>query len=167
MAQAYEQEAIDKLCEHFKPLVYKEAYRLTVYNALGEDAVNTAWLIFLRFIHRYQGNAYNHLPGLIKYHLHYGLLRQVRKQGRSWDNEVASEELMKMQTHEHLEQPLEILAIKQVLSTLPTKQFKILKMYYGQGKNNKQIAEQLSCSISTIKRQKLDALNRIKEKFNT
>ena len=148
-------------------MVYKEAYRLTVYNALGEDAENTAWLIFLRFIHRYRGSAYNHLPGLIKYHLHYGLLRQVRKQGRSWDNEVASKELMKMQTHEHLEQPLEILAIKQVLSTLPTKQFKILKMYYGQGKSNKQIAAQLFCSLSTIKRQKLDALKRIKEKLNT
>ena len=144
--------------------MYKEALRLTVYNALGEDAVNTAWLIFLRFIHRYKGRAFNHLPGLIKYHLHYGLLRQVRKEGCSWDNEVASEEL---QTHEQLEQPLETIAIKQVLSTLPRKQFKILKMYYGQGKSNKQIAAQLFCSLSTIKRQKLDALKRIKEKLNT
>ena len=147
--------------------MYKEALRLTVYNALVEDAVNTAGLIFLRFIHRYKGKAFNHLPGLIKYHLHYGLLRQVRKEGRSWDNEVASEELMKMQTHEQLEQPLETIAIKQVLSTLPRKQFKILKMYYGQGKSNKQIAAQLFCSLSTIKRQKLDALKRIKEKLNT
>lgn len=129
--------------------------------------MNTAWLIFLRFIRRYKGRAYNHLPGLIKYHLRYGLLRQVRKQGRSWDNEVSSEELMKMQTHEQFEQPLEALAVKQVLSTLPSKQFKILKMYYGQRMSNKQIAEQFSCSISTIKRQKLDALNRIKEKLNT
>lgn len=129
--------------------------------------MNTAWLIFLKFIYRYKGRAYNHLPGLIKYHLRYGLLRQVHKQGRSWDNEVATEELMEMQTHEQLEQPLEILAVKQVLSTLPNKQFNILKMYYGQGKSNKQIAQQLSCSISTIKRQKQDALNRIKEKLNT
>ena len=129
--------------------------------------MNTAWLIFLRFIHRYKGRAYNHLPGLIKYHLCYGLLRQVRKQGRSWDNEVASEELMKMQTYEPFKQPLEALAVKQVLSTLPSNQFKILKMYYGQRMSNKQIAEHFSCSISTIKRQKLDALNRIKEKLNT
>lgn len=107
------------------------------------------------------------MPGLIKYHLHYGLLRQVRKHGRSWDNEVASEELMKIQTHEQLDKPLESIAIKQVLSTLPRNQFKILKMYYGQGKNNKQIAAKLYCSVSTIKRQKLDALKRIKEKLHT
>ncbi|MBO5168741.1 MAG: hypothetical protein J6B49_06575 [Phascolarctobacterium sp.] len=42
-----------------------------------------------------------------------------------------------------------------------------MKMYYGQGKSNKQIAAQLFCSLSTTKRQKLDALKRIKEKLNT
>ena len=48
-AQAYEQEAIDKLCTLFQPLINKEARRLNVQEILGEDAVNTAWVIFLNF----------------------------------------------------------------------------------------------------------------------
>ena len=46
-AQKGDREAINVLCTAFKPLVYKEAYRYEVREALGEDAVNTAWLIFL------------------------------------------------------------------------------------------------------------------------
>lgn len=51
-AQNDEQVAIDELCQIFKPLIYSEAKRQTVYNVLGEDAVNTAWTIFLNFIKR-------------------------------------------------------------------------------------------------------------------
>lgn len=46
-AQKGDREAINVLCTAFKPLIYKEAYRYEVREALGEDAVNTAWLIFL------------------------------------------------------------------------------------------------------------------------
>ena len=45
-AQKGDREAINVLCTAFKPLIYKEAYRYEVREALGEDAVNTAWLIF-------------------------------------------------------------------------------------------------------------------------
>ncbi|WP_443682030.1 helix-turn-helix domain-containing protein, partial [Phascolarctobacterium succinatutens] len=49
-AQKGDREAINVLCAAFKPLIYKEAYRYEVREALGEDAVNTAWLIFLEQI---------------------------------------------------------------------------------------------------------------------
>ena len=78
-AQRFEQPAIDKLCADFTPLINKEAHRQSVFNALGEDAVNIAWEIFLEFIHSYKGNNYRLLPGLIQKHLHYRLLDRLHQ----------------------------------------------------------------------------------------
>lgn len=76
-AQRYEQNAIDRLCDAFKPLILKEAYKSYVVAKLGDDAENTAWEIFLEFIHAYQGNKYRLLPGLIQMNLHYSLLHRA------------------------------------------------------------------------------------------
>lgn len=78
-AQKGDCEAIDTLCNAFKPLIYKEAYRYEIREALGEDSVNTAWLIFLELIKRYKDRDYGHLPGLLQYHVHYGLLQKVTR----------------------------------------------------------------------------------------
>lgn len=78
-AQKGEREAINTLCNAFKPLIYKEAYRYEVREALGEDAVNTAWLIFLEKIKKYDGRDFGHLPGLLQYHIHYGLLHKFTR----------------------------------------------------------------------------------------
>lgn len=78
-AQKGDRKAIDTLCNAFKPLIYKEAYRYEVREALGEDAVNTAWLIFLEQIKKYEGRDFGHLPGLLQYHVHYGLLQKITR----------------------------------------------------------------------------------------
>lgn len=78
-AQKGEREAINTLCNAFKPLIYKEAYRYEVREALGEDAINTAWLIFLEQIKKYEGRDFGHLPGLLQYHIHYGLLHKFTR----------------------------------------------------------------------------------------
>ena len=78
-AQNGDREAINTLCNAFKPLIYKEAYRYEVREALGEDAVNTAWLIFLEQIKKYEGRDFGHLPGLLQYHVHYGLLQKITR----------------------------------------------------------------------------------------
>ena len=78
-AQKGEREAINTLCNAFKPLIYKEAYRYEVREALGEDAVNTAWLIFLEQIKKYDGRDFGHLPGLLQYYIHYGLLHKFTR----------------------------------------------------------------------------------------
>ncbi|WP_306513265.1 RNA polymerase sigma factor [Phascolarctobacterium succinatutens] len=75
-AQKGDREAINTLCNAFKPLIYKEAYRYEVREALGEDAINTAWLIFLEQIKKYKDRDFGHLPGLLQYHVHYGLLHK-------------------------------------------------------------------------------------------
>ena len=78
-AQKGNREAINVLCTAFKPLIYKEAYRYEVREALGEDAGNTAWLIFLEQIKKYDGRDFGHLPGLLQYHVHYGLLHKFTR----------------------------------------------------------------------------------------
>ena len=78
-AQKGDREAINVLCTAFKPLIYKEAYRYEVREALGEDAINTAWLIFLEQIKKYEGRDFGHLPGLLQYHIHYGLLHKFTR----------------------------------------------------------------------------------------
>ena len=78
-AQKGDREAINVLCTAFKPLIYKEAYRYEVREALGEDAVNTAWLIFLEQIKKYDGRDFGHLPGRVQYHIHYGLLHKFTR----------------------------------------------------------------------------------------
>ena len=78
-AQNGDREAINTLCNAFKPLIYKEAYRYEVREALGEDAINTAWLIFLEQIKKYDGRDFGHLPGLLQYHVHYGLLHKFTR----------------------------------------------------------------------------------------
>ena len=78
-AQKGDREAINTLCNAFKPLIYKEAYRYEVREALGEDSVNTAWLIFLEQIKKYEGRDFGHLPGLLQYHVHYGLMQKITR----------------------------------------------------------------------------------------
>ena len=78
-AQNGDREAINTLCNAFKPLIYKEAYRYEVREALGEDAINTAWLIFLEQIKKYKDRDFGHLPGLLQYHVHYGLLQKITR----------------------------------------------------------------------------------------
>lgn len=78
-AQKGDREAINTLCNAFKPLIYKEAYRYEVREALGEDSVNAAWLIFLEQIKKYDGRDFGHLPGLLQYHVHYGLLHKFTR----------------------------------------------------------------------------------------
>ena len=78
-AQKGDHEAINTLCNAFKPLIYKEAYRYEVREALGEDAINTAWLIFLEQIKKYKDRDFGHLPGLLQYHVHYGLLQKITR----------------------------------------------------------------------------------------
>lgn len=78
-AQQGNSQAIDVLCTSFKPLIYKEAYRYEIREALGEDSVNTAWLIFLELIKSYKDRNFGHLPGLLQYHVHYGLLHKATR----------------------------------------------------------------------------------------
>ena len=76
-AQKGDQIAINTLCKAFEPLIKKEARRSYILQELGEDAVNTAWVIFLSFIQNYNKTSYLKLPGLLKMTLRYELFHKA------------------------------------------------------------------------------------------
>ena len=76
-AQKGDKTAIETLCKAFEPLIMKEAHRSYILQALGEDAVNTAWEIFLNFVQKYDKPSYLKLPGLVKTTLRYELFHRA------------------------------------------------------------------------------------------
>lgn len=76
-AQTGDKTAIETLCKAFEPLIMKEAHRSYILQALGEDAVNTAWEIFLNFVQKYDKPSYLKLPGLVKTTLRYELFHKA------------------------------------------------------------------------------------------
>ena len=76
-AQKGDKIAIETLCKNFEPLIMKEAHRSYIIQSLGEDAVNTAWEIFLDYIQRYDKPSYLKLPGLLKTTLRYELFHKA------------------------------------------------------------------------------------------
>ena len=76
-AQKGDKTAIETLCKNFEPLIMKEAHRSYIIQSLGEDAVNTAWEIFLDYIQRYDKPSYLKLPGLLKTTLRYELFHKA------------------------------------------------------------------------------------------
>ena len=78
-AKRFDAQAIAKLCDAFKPLILKEAYAAHIVARLGDDAVNTAWEIFLGFVQAYSKRSYRIFPTLAQMNLRYGLLRRVSR----------------------------------------------------------------------------------------
>ena len=76
-AQRGDTVAIEALCIAFRPLIMKEANRSYIIQTLGEDAVNTAWEIFLDYIQKYDKTGYLKLPGLLKTTLRYELFHKA------------------------------------------------------------------------------------------
>ena len=76
-AQRGDAAAIEALCIAFRPLILKEANRSYIIQTLGEDAVNTAWEIFLDYIQKYDKTGYLKLPGLLKTTLRYELFHKA------------------------------------------------------------------------------------------
>ena len=164
-AKQNNQAAIDALCERFEGLIYKEAYRSNIYNALGEDAVNTAWTIFLKFIQHYNGADYKRLPGLIRYHLYYELDHCVVKKGQVWDNEVLNLEPYQSEdgsTYDPLQNLLVNMALAQELKKLTKRQLEILWRYYFANESHEAIGKALHCAPRTVGYQRVQALKQLK-----
>lgn len=158
---------IDTLCEYFTPLVYKESRREAVYRVLGEDAVNIAWEIFLRFIFRYNGADFIHLPGLIRYRLHYDLLTQMQKQGEISENETHdTEKLNSLQEEtDNIERLTLSLALRQACSSLTPLQQSILQQLYVNELPVKQVSKLYRCSKANTTQLRSRCLKLLKQQL--
>ena len=153
-AQNGDREAINTLCNAFKPLIYKEAYRYEVRKALGEDAVNTAWLIFLEQIKKYDGRDFGHLPGLLQYHVHYGLLHKFTR-GKSvkdcyyLDAEEEGEEMQITEKFDAIAQMEDNQAMQLAFKRLTDKQRNIINAMQEPDMTIKKYSEEHKISYKT------------------
>lgn len=153
-AQKGDREAINVLCTAFKPLIYKEAYRYEVREALGEDAVNTAWLIFLEQIKKYDGRDFGHLPGLLQYYIHYGLLHKFTR-GKSvkdcyyLDAEEEGEEMQIAEKFDAIAQMEDNQAMQLAFKRLTDKQRNIINAMQEPDMTIKKYSEEHKISYKT------------------
>ena len=153
-AQKGDREAINVLCTAFKPLIYKEAYRYEVREALGEDAVNTAWLSFLEQIKKYDGRDFGHLPGLLQYHIHYGLLHKFTR-GKSvkdcyyLDAEEEGEEMQIAEKFDAIAQMEDNQAMQLAFKRLTDKQRNIINAMQEPDMTIKKYSEEHKISYKT------------------
>ncbi len=138
--------ALAELCLAFRPLILKESHYTHVYNALGEDAVNIAWLIFLTFIRRYNGCDYLHLPGLIRCHLRYELLHAVQRKGSIWEHEEPGNAAEQGGDSSDLTRLLQRLSLEQAIATLPVRQQAVIRQRFLAGQPLRTVSKYLQCS---------------------
>ncbi len=166
-AQKGSREAIDRLCHDFAPLIYKEARRSNVQGALGEDAVNTAWVIFLEFIQRYKGNNYRLLPGLVQKHVHYKLLDRLHQKGCLLDcDALDADDNAKaaiVDKRDYFAESIERLSMDKAVCQLTKKQRELIKAIDYDGIDIKTYSIQHNCSRQNIHQTHKSALNRLKE----
>lgn len=167
-AQKGDREAINVLCTAFKPLIYKEAYRYEVREALGEDAVNTAWLIFLEQIKKYDGRDFGHLPGLLQYHVHYGLLHKFTR-GKSvkdcyyLDAEEEGEELQIADEKNDIDQLVHNQLLSEAMKKLTDAQRNIIKTVFFEDKTMQSYCKKYGITKQSGYVHKERALKKIKQ----
>ena len=162
--------AIARLCQGFAPLIFKLSYRPTVYNVLGDDAENTAWLWFLEFIKSYQGDKFGRFPGLVRRYLIFKFVRLMQQQGTQWDKEIFSETPLSenplgSEEDDNYLRVLNSLALKQEFKRLTPKQQFILQRYFGKEQSQQEIAEFCNCSVRNVGYHKDMAVKQIRDKF--
>lgn len=134
MAQEFNQEAIDELCERFKPLVLKEAHKTFVQDNLGEDAVNTAWEIFLETILYTDFDFRKNIPSYLKKTLHLKLVRSIIRDSNPKDcTELDSLTEDVAEEHDAYNEINNKLTAQQLLEKLPPYQKEILVKRYFEG----------------------------------
>ena len=158
-------DALARLCTAFTPLILKEAHYPSVFDALGEDAVNTAWVIFLEFIKKYNGRDFRHLPGLIQCHLRYELLHSVIKQNHR-SKETSLENALLQLGYSPIDRTTFSLALQQALSQLSSKEQLVLHYCYEANLSQHEAAAKLGCSARSVRRYLTMALAKLKQQLN-
>ena len=167
--QAHDQQAIDRLCETFTPLIYKEARRSYIAAALGDDAVNIAWEIFLEFIYAYKGNKYRLLPGLVQKHLYYELMHRVYRN-------KPEQAVLSLEATPDDEQQLQIadekqliaasedkLLLEKLLAVLTDKQRLLIEAIFMHGLSLREYAQSQGIGFTAAYKMQLKALARLQE----
>lgn len=169
-AQNYNQSAIDRLCKAFKPLIKAESHRTSVYNALGEDAENTAWVIFLELIQRYKGENYLQLPGLIRIYLYFGLLHALHQEGCLLDCDAidGSEDFADTiaEPRDYIDDSYMAMKFSEAMNKLSDAQRKVVTAVDLNNINIKHFSAVNKCSYQNSYKTRMLALNKLRKYFD-
>lgn len=155
----------DRLCEAFRPLIYRECSRESIYRVLGEDAVSIAWEIFLRFIRRYNGCDFINLPGLIRCHVHYELLHQLSRAARQSASEVQNDGSIAeqlAQANDELQRLTLRLGIQQAFTALTPLQQAIISASCLQKQPTRLLSKRYNCTCANILKHRRRGLQRLR-----
>lgn len=155
-AQNNNQEAINELCEQYKPLILKLASNSYFREYLDEDIINDAWEIFIRYIKRYDGDDFQYLPGLIKIHIRYELLKLCKKRKNILDNTIVCDENNEQQLSDSgscIRDFETRTLVDDILRRLPYKQRIVLTFIFIEGKTLKEISELTQQSYAAVRSQ--------------
>lgn len=161
-AQAFDDKAIEALCEAFKPLVLRESHCPSIIDRLGEDAVSIAWVIFLELIKKYDDDDFEHLPGLIRSYLHYALVHAATNRN-TYNDELGFEEILNAIGYSPMDKPTFKMAYKQAYATLSDKEKIVLGYCYNCMFTQEETALMMGCDARTVRRYKTIALNKLKK----
>lgn len=161
-AQAFDDKAIEALCEAFKPLVLRESHWPSIIDRLGEDAVSIAWVIFLELIKRYDDDDFKHLPGLIRSYLHFELVHAATDRN-TYNDELAFEDILNAIGYSPMDKPTFKMAYKQAYATLSEKEKIVLGYCYNCMFTQEETALMMGCDARTVRRYKTIALNKLKK----
>lgn len=164
-AQQNSAAATDRLCEAFRPLIYRECSRESIYRVLGEDAVSIAWEIFLRFIRRYNGCDFINLPGLIRCHVHYELLHEINRLSRRHANEVQDDGCITeqlAQANDELQRLTLRLGIQQAFTALTPLQQAIVSASCLKRQPTRLLSRQYNCTCANILKHRRRGLQRLR-----
>lgn len=164
-AQQDSAPAIDRLCEAFRPLIYRECSRESIFRVLGEDAVSIAWEIFLRFIRRYNGCDFINLPGLIRCHVHYELLHELNRLGRRREKEIQddgsiAEQLA--QANDELQRLTLRLGIQQAFTALTPLQQAVVSASCLEKQPTRLLSKRYNCTCANILKHRRRGLQRLR-----
>lgn len=165
-AQNNDQQAIDRLCELFRPLILKEAHLPGVRNALGEDAENIAWVIFLEIMHRYKRHSYRYFPGFVKRCLHFRLLDSLHQKGCLYDcialdgGEEVSDTLA--ESSNKIDTSIASLSFAQVFGKLTQAQRKVIEAIDLEDMSVRQYSRLNNCSVQNTYQSRRAALKILK-----
>ena len=166
-AQNNDQQAIDKLCDIFRPLILKEAHLPSIYNALGEDAESIAWVIFLEIMHRYKKSTYRYFPGFVKTTLHFSLLKSLHQKGCLYDclaldgGEEFADTLSDSQNK--IDNKVTSLSFEQIFSKLTKAQRQLIEAIDLDDISVKTLSNLHGCSVQNIYQSRRAALKILKK----
>lgn len=164
-AQAYDREAFNKLCSAFEPLLRKEVFRSGIRGKENlEDAYQQAYKYFLELILNYDGDDFEHLPGLIRLRIHSRLQRTLSSLAHINSNEqffYDDTTTAEIEAPDALTPTLEELSLKQNLDKLPNKEATVIQERFLEDQTQEQVAKKMHISSRWVRKLEQKGLEKL------